>query len=501
MLGRQRLFDQLLRQLTKVSPDHVSVVGPCHYGKSVILQHLAGQFLAGRGDYLTGAYWDLRHETPDSDGAFLKAFASTLKNALPHEFAECIDTDGTTVRDDVALVLNDLAQQKKRILVVMDGFDHVLGNTAISRNTWDTLRSFAQKTSLRLVTGSRQKLRELCKTEDSATSDFWEVFHPNPLRVGRFEDHDWDGFLEPFKARSIQIDGSAQKEIANWTGGIPVLAAGLMYVAYESTHDNSSLSKSEIDGFATTLAEERRDVIADLWDDCTAEIQAELADLQIRHEMPLSEVNEDHRREMELRGMAKPVGNTLRIASTLIGNFAQQQSSGLESMRRLFGDSGRFAKNSRGLIELRLSQVRVVDNDLFNVVSKAIRDSNHPPDALAWARRIANRAFQIIWERELPEGEISLGWAGELGNAAKDRRIPAGGGACRLLQLATGTDITPRLTRYVSKRTYALLNFMQSVGDHGQHLKDDDVTWSYAAAFCFAAVDLCDSLAKDFEGL
>jgi len=242
-------------------------------------------------------------------------------------------------------------------------------------------------------------------------------------------------------------------------------------------------------------------VIADLWDDCTAEIQAELADLQIRHEMPLSEVNEDHRREMELRGMAKPVGNTLRIASTLIGNFAQQQSSGLESMRRLFGDSGRFAKNSRGLIELRLSQVRVVDNDLFNVVSKAIRDSNHPPDALAWARRIANRAFQIIWERELPEGEISLGWAGELGNAAKDRRIPAGGGACRLLQLATGTDITPRLTRYVSKRTYALLNFMQSVGDHGQHLKDDDVTWSYAAAFCFAAVDLCDSLAKDFEGL
>ena len=57
----------------------------------------------------------------------------------------------------------------------------------------------------------------------------------------------------------------------------------------------------------------------------------------------------------------------------------------------------------------------------------------------------------------------------------------------------------PRLTKNVSKRTYALLNFIQSVGDHGQHLKDDEVTWSYATAFCLSAVELCDSLARDFD--
>jgi hypothetical protein len=501
MLGRQRLFEQLMRQLTKASPDHVSVVGPCHYGKSVILQHLANVVSPGHGEYLTCAYWDLRHNIPDSDETFLREFAAVLKGALKTakvEVADYIGGTGTPLRDEVALVLSDLSSEKKRILLIMDGFDHVLGNTGISRNTWDTLRSFAQFTSIRFVTGSRKKLRELCKTEDSATSDLWEVFNPNPLRVGRFEDHDWDGLLQPVTARGIQVDGSAQKEIINWTGGIPVLATALMHLAYESVQNDSTLSKTQIDEFATTIADDRADLIADLWDDCSREIREELADLQVRRELPSSEVNEEHRREMDLRGLAKVVGTSLRTASTLVGTFARQQSSGLESLRRLFGDSDRFFRNARTMVELRLSHVRPADTILFNTVSEAIRQISNPPVCIGLARIIANRAFEVIWKKELPDGEISLSWAADLKDFAKDRRIPAGGRACRLLQLATGTDDLPRLTKHVSKRTYALLNFIQSVGDHGQHLKGDEATWSYATAFCLAAVELCDSLFRDF---
>jgi len=501
MLGRQRLFDQIMRQLTKTSPDHVSVVGPCHYGKSVILQHLAEVFGPGHGEYVTGAYWDLRHNTPDSDSAFLLGFASVLKEALKrvqNELADYLDLTGTTLRDEVALVLNDLAKTKQRILIVMDGFDHVLTKVEISRNTWDTLRSFAQTTSLRLVTGSRSRLRELCRTDDSVTSDFWEVFHPNPVRVGRFEEHDWDDLLQPFGQRTIQVDGSAKKEIVNWSGGIPVLATALLHHAFEAASDGTTLSKPDIDQAASVVADERRDVIADLWDDCTADIQTDLADLHGRRELPLSEVNVERCREMEMRGLAKTVGTTLKPASMLIAAHTQQQTSGLESLRRLFGDNDRFAKNSRSMLELRLSQVRSVDSELFNTVSKAIRDLNSPPDCIALARRIANRAFALIWAKEAPSNEIPLGWLADLREFATDRRIPVGGRACRLLQLATGTDNMPRLTTHVTKRTYALLNFIQSVGDHGQHQRDEEVTWSYATAFCLAAIELCDSLTRDF---
>ena len=71
--------------------------------------------------------------------------------------------------------------------------------------------------------------------------------------------------------------------------------------------------------------------------------------------------------------------------------------------------------------------------------------------------------------------------------------------ACRLLQLATETDTTPKLTKFISKRTFTLLNFVQSVGDHGQHLKSNEATNSYAASFCLAAIELCESLALDFD--
>ena len=501
MLGRQRLYEQLVRQLTKASPDHVSVVGPCHYGKSVILQHLAEIFGPGRGDYVTGVYWDLRHNTPDSDSAFLLGFASVLKDALkrvPNELGDYLDVTGTTLRDEVALVLNDLAKAKQRILIVMDGFDHVLTKVEISRNTWDTLRSFAQTTSLRLVTGSRSRLRELCRTDDSVTSDFWEVFHPNPVRVGRFEDHDWDDLLQPFGQRKILIDGSGKKEIVNWSGGIPVLAIALLHHACEAASEGTTLSKPEIDQAASSVADERQDVIADLWDDCTADMQADLADVYGRRDLPLSEVNDERRREMEMRGLVKIVGTSLKPASMLIAAHSQRQSSGLESLRRLFGDADRFSKNSRSMLELRLSQVRSCDSELFNTISKAIRDLNSPSDCIALARRIANRAFVVIWAKEAPNNEIPLGWLNDLREFSSDRRIPVGGRACRLLQLATGTDSTPRLTTYVTKRTYVLLNFIQSVGDHGQHQHDEEITWSYAAAFCLAAIELCDSIAQDF---
>lgn len=44
MLGRELLFDRLNRHQTKPTPDHVCVIGPAGFGKSVLLNHLAGHF-------------------------------------------------------------------------------------------------------------------------------------------------------------------------------------------------------------------------------------------------------------------------------------------------------------------------------------------------------------------------------------------------------------------------------------------------------------------------
>lgn len=82
MLGRQRLLGQLERHLLKPSPDHIQVVGPTLYGKSVLLNHLADKHHTGSSHYLTSAYVDLRHASPMTDGDFRRRFAEVVKEAL-----------------------------------------------------------------------------------------------------------------------------------------------------------------------------------------------------------------------------------------------------------------------------------------------------------------------------------------------------------------------------------------------------------------------------------
>ena len=82
LLGRSKIYASLRGRLTKASPDHVTVVGPKHYGKTVLLSHLASAFSQGEGDYLTAAYWDFRHGAPDSDSSFFRKLAQVVRTSL-----------------------------------------------------------------------------------------------------------------------------------------------------------------------------------------------------------------------------------------------------------------------------------------------------------------------------------------------------------------------------------------------------------------------------------
>ena len=304
MLGRGSLVRQIERHLLKPSPDHVSVVGPKHYGKSVLLRHLAGTYLLGptgyrvlppdepaelagtdrwgRSDYLATVYIDLQHDTPGSDGAFRRRFAEEIKATFQpdlwglsdhpalwdslemFELPEYLDLENETSHESLDLVFTELEDRGARMLVVLDGLDYALFGTGLTRNLWDQLRSLAQKTSLRFVTGSRRPLRKLCKTEGSRTSDFWEVFYDTPIRVAALDDSDWDAFLQPLLDAGCALDESARKEIANWTGGVPLLVCALLQKLWEQYRATPRLSKPEIDRAAGAVLGERRELLAEL---------------------------------------------------------------------------------------------------------------------------------------------------------------------------------------------------------------------------------------------
>ena len=498
--------------LLKPSPDHVSVVGPAYYGKSVVLWHLAASFRSGSGGYLTASHIDLRHGVPASDREFMYRFAQEIRAALQAarpQLAEPIEVEDETVHEVLGLVLEDLESEGVRLLVVLDGFDYALASTGLTRNLWDRLRALAQRDSIRLVTGSRRPLRELCRTEESRASDFWEIFYDTPTRITALDDSDIEAFLKPLRDAGCEFDESARKEIVNWTGGVPLLVCALLQRLSEE-HAGTPLAKWEIDQAGRAVEAERGQLLAALWDDCDDELRADLGILG-DGDVPLTELSEKRRRAIEERGYGRVSRNRVHSSCRLMQHYAKAQAPAIADLTRLLGTSAGFETHVRSLLELRLAQVsaETADEDLRDFVSNAIRDLTPTPEhALIWVRSIANRALQLVWNAELPpDRTLPAQWREEWAHKKKVRythdggRLPTSLGAqCNILRLATGTKDTPRQVRYITKTTFLLLDHLQSVGNFGQHPDDSptaNVTVGFAASIVFAAISLLECLTHD----
>lgn len=485
MLGRTALVRRIESHLSKASPDHVSVVGPAYYGKSVLLEHVADAHRAKSAHYLTTVSIDLRHAGIRSDGDFKRRFADNLKAALrPHRanVAEYLDIEDENIHELLGLVFDDLASESSRVLVVLDGLDHVLAGADLTRTLWDQLRTLAQKPSLRLVAGSRLPLREVCRTEESRTSDFWEIFNPTPVRVGALDEKDLDAFMEPLSDGGCTLDGSARKEISNWTGGVPLLACALLGRLWNIRGDTSTLSKRNIDQAAAAVLDEQRDLLGALWDDCDVELRADLATLASA-EVPRAELSERRLRGVVDRGYGRMAGTRLRSACRLMQRYAEQQEAAIANLKRLFGSSAGFETNIRSVLEMRLEQVATPQTDrlLRDFVNRAVRDLDESPElAVNVVRGIATRALALVWEAELPPDQtLPSDWLHEwqhagLKNIPDDRgKLPGGfGHQCNILRLLTGTEKVRRQSRYVTKTTCLLIDHLKSVGDFGQHRND-----------------------------
>lgn len=515
MLGRRRVIDQIERHVLKPSPDHVQVVGPRLFGKSVLLKTLADHQTPRNEHYTTAAYVDLRHAPPVDDAAFRRRFAEAVKAALAKPLpgvAAYLDLDDPTLHELLGLCFQEMEEKKARLLVVLDGFDHLRAGAGMTRTLLDQLRALAQMSSLRLVTGSRRPLRELCRTEESRASDFHEIFYPTPIVVGPFAEEDWDDLLAPLVEQNIVVDSSARKELVNWSGGVPVLTAAMLERLASGGHDGQTVSKADVDAIAADMLGQPPTHLQDLWEDCSQELRGDIAALAKDNGVPLAALSAQRQRALAGRGYGVESGGRMRSGCRLIAKYAVQQGPAVADLKRLFGEPRDFDANVRGLMELRVAHLATanVDADLVTFVRSAVRDLTPAPDmALKWVRSIANRALAIIWGAELgPEQKIPEAWIREWKGAGErllwldgGQRLPRRQGAqCNVLRLATGADNIRPLAKFVTKPTALLVDALQSVGDFGQHREDfpeSTVSIGYAAGIVMMAIEMVHSLARD----
>ena len=443
----------------------------------------------------------------------MQRFSEEIKTALEPcepELSEYLGID-EGILAALKHVLDELASEGKRILVVLDSFDCVPFGTQVTRTLLDNLRSLAVLSSLTLVTGSRRLPREVCRTAAVDSSPFWNIFYPEPIRITALVESDWRLFLEPFRAAGHTLDASAEKEITNWTGGVPVLTCALLRKLLDQ-RPNRSLSGNDINEAAKELLGELRETLKILWDDCSPDLRTDLETLANNGSLTLTGLADD-RNEIVARGFGRRVGKQLRASCRLIEHYAAGQAPTRAELNRLFGNSHDFETNIGSLLELRLKQFASpsVDGDLKRFVSNAVEGLIKSPDhkdALTWLQRIVERALTLIWDAELEDGKrLPRNWTEEWEGAYASFRAPDGilpeatGQQLNLLRLATGTDRTQRRTQYVTKKTYLSVEHLKSVRDIVDHSFEypeiQNVSVGFVVAVILDAISLLENLADE----
>jgi hypothetical protein len=502
----------MLGALTKPVPDHLQVIGARFAGKTVLVTELIRRLLAGEKPYTAFIHWDLGHRTPANDDEFLKRLKQELVGALKvrhPDYAEYLKGADGTPYEDISTVLDSLVDDGK-VLAVLDGFDKALANGRLTRNLWDQMRELAAKPSLRLVTASRRTLRELIRHPDAQTSDFWNIFDQSPIRVGCFDDQDLDAALQ--RATEVRLSAGARTELWSSTNGYPILVLEVLNALISQGHHG----EVTLDGMRAGCEEAyavSRDRLDALWEDCSSSSRDLFRLVNEQSSVPRAEVPGGDADFLLERGFVYQFGNKLQRPNRLLARLLSDRPNDATAMARLFGSAEAYETNMRGVLERRIAQLGGLDSNLLRYLTRGVDDLPKDPSAFfTHIRGFVDRAFEFIWQAEVPNRRIPSDWMAIWKRNTDPRKwdrspmkdwettFPQGGQRVRLLSLMTGGEENGvRLARGVTRGTYVLMNSVYACGDFGQHQEGARVDVGSAYASLHLCIELAASLHRDYQ--
>ncbi len=498
--GREPDMEKINRLIGK---NHVSVVGPKHIGKTVFLSALTERFATGKDSFTGSVYWDMRHNTPTDDVGFYVEFARILSDGLKStsaveaEFLKDARKDGY---QSIETVFGALSEEKKCYLICLDGFDDLLGSGLLTKNLWDNLRALGQLTSIKYVTGSRKRLSELCVSRESRTSDFWRIFYDPPFTLGCFSEAHLSTFLVPFAEHGVTLSGGAKTELLNWSGGIPLQTTVLSHRLWDGANSGSELTNESVNAVAESLLESNSDALQDLWRSFDGEQQRLLAEIATGADLS---GDTGILRPLVDAGVIAVAKKKFSIPSRILGQYAAGVHGRVGSgLQKLFAGREDFEANIRSILEFRHLQMKgMVDEQIWDHLKVILENLDKPHIVIGAPRAIINRAFELIWQRELPDGNIPGEWTREFGKMM-DRplqgKVPSDIGLqCRLLELIT--DSRCAVQTRVSRYTYTLINALPAPGNIGSHLLGSRQSVGYSVALGFWCLQLADQLANELR--
>lgn len=521
MLGRKELFANLCGELTKPTPAHLSLVGARYRGKSVILHALVNA-MEQSGAYHRVIYWDLGHNTPQTDAEFLKSLSTRIAKAISDshpDLAEYLREEDSAF-GDLHEVMVSLASRELRILLIWDGFDRPLRQGRLTRNLWDNLLELCRTESFRVVTASRRKLQELIRDEQSVTSELWQVFRVE--KIGCLTPSDIEHFAANLPSHIFQ-PGSL-KEVMNWTGGLPILAAWLFGKIAKQVPPCTITNQQINDAAATD--EDCIGIMDTIWNDCPAPAADLYRHLAESGPQKIAEVPRSERASLQDLGLARDEKSTLQHTCRLMQEHIGTSDPEFGALARMFTAWDAYQQNIRGILERRIAQIPRFDDRLFRMVEQGIENiPDYADDCLNNLTNIEERGFDLIWEHEadaekcFPSKVVSY-WSEVTLKLQRDRRhrimvdmiqadengdanawmVPNDRAAqLTLLQFLTGSHqaYSKAVATKVSKDTYTLLNAIHSFRNRSQHASGQAIHLGVAVSAIMLCVELLACLQRE----
>jgi hypothetical protein len=511
MVGRMQVMDRLRRGLNKTIPDHMKIIGPRASGKTVIVEALLEE-LRGAGTPFDGVIrWDLGKSRATDDNDFLvhlrDQIAEALKDRHP-DWSKLLTVDfADDARSGLKEVLSELVGEGIRLLVVLDGLEKTLASGQFTRNLWDNLADLGRMKSLRYLTVSQGKPHQLIRDPDSAASDFWGLFDQGQLQVGCFDEEDITAAIAELP--NTEFKPGARTELVNLTLAFPpLLLSALNEFAERGVAGH--VDAAEVVGAADAIYERVEETLARLWrelPETTKELQRTVVK---KGEIPTQgQAGRDIERLLE-RGFALRKGDRILKPNKLLSRYLASVEEGDGSLRRLFSTESDYIQNARIMLELRLRQIRHLDDELRHSIEKGLGDlPDYPGNCLNNVRNIADRALDTVWRFESSNRAFPSEWLDtwrykNVTTAEKwQGQVPADRGQqVALLQLITGNEICPSVAKNITKSSYVLVSAVHGFGNFGQHRGPKDVVHAATAlAAMTVCVELAATLSREFDSL
>lgn len=485
-----------LKVLESLSKHNISVVGRRHYGKSVLLKHIAGEARKSmRFDQVVE--WDLRHFTPQDDSEFFREMcekmASQLVGQLACDARDFLSDKYEQTAATIRAFLEILEGEGQILLLVMDGMDDPLSSSGLSKGVWDHLCSFTDKGSLRILAGSRRKLRELCMNPASRTSDFFRRFEDPVTVLGAFSADELSEYLEDLEI-THPMDKGARSELDSQTGGIPLLCAGLARKLCELPP--GQVVQKDVQAAAKLLAAEGSETLPVAID--ALEEDERMAYAEVIGRGTLAGNHGSMEKSLKSMGFVKSTGGKLENACGMLAKFVGSQSEGLCSIQDLFGTKEAYERNIQSLSSLRNGQSTTKDPDLQDFISRALSDQKNPKVFLSTIRSIIEHALAMVWSVEAPNQDAPK-FTSQFGldflqKCDGGRRLPTESPRqLRCLDLLTDSrnGATPKKA---NRKIYCILNSLKGYGDLGQHQQGSQIGPGFAAVVCLTIVELSNEL-------